>query len=99
MSPAAASKSFSASVGVQIGRVDQRGNDLDCGYERVHKFQPLCRLARRSKLTPVGLPPGRERLATRPSWTGSSATRKTIGGRRVAALPPAPQVYPPLQSG
>ena len=38
------------------------------------------------KLTPVRLPPGRARLATRPSLTGSSPTRKTIGMVVVAAL-------------
>src|SRR5262249_44600870 len=37
-------------------------------------------------LTPVALPPGRARLATSPSLTGSSATRKTIGVVVVAAL-------------
>jgi hypothetical protein len=35
---------------------------------------------------PVALPPGRARLATRPSFTGSSATPKTIGIVFVAAL-------------
>ena len=38
------------------------------------------------KLIPVALPPGRARLATSPSLTGSSATAKTIGivvGRRL----------------
>ena len=38
------------------------------------------------KLTPVRLPPGRARLATRPSLTGSSATMKTMGIVVVAAL-------------
>ena len=38
------------------------------------------------KLIPVRLPPGRARLATRPSLTGSSATRKTMGIVVVAAL-------------
>ena len=38
------------------------------------------------KLMPVALPPGRARLATRPSWTGSSPTPKTIGIVAVAAL-------------
>ena len=38
------------------------------------------------KLIPVRLPPGRARLATRPSLTGSSATLKTIGIVVVAAL-------------
>src|SRR6187431_2536105 len=38
------------------------------------------------KLIPVRLPPGRARLVTRPSRTGSSATAKTIGIVTVAAL-------------
>ena len=38
------------------------------------------------KLIPVRLPPGRARLATRPSLTGSSATTKTMGIVVVAAL-------------
>ena len=38
------------------------------------------------KLMPVRLPPGRARLATRPSLTGSSATPKTMGIVVVAAL-------------
>ena len=38
------------------------------------------------KLMPVRLPPGRARLATRPSLTGSSATVKTMGIVVVAAL-------------
>ena len=37
-------------------------------------------------MTPVMLPPGRVRLATRPSLTGSSPTAKTIGIVVVAAL-------------
>jgi hypothetical protein len=38
------------------------------------------------KLIPVALPPGRARLATRPSLTGSSAMLKTMGMVVVAAL-------------
>ena len=38
------------------------------------------------KLIPVKLPPGRARLATRPSLTGSSGTAKTMGIAVVAAL-------------
>src|SRR5262249_53260762 len=38
------------------------------------------------KLTPVRLPPGRARLATRPSFTGSSPILNTIGLVAVAAL-------------
>ena len=53
----------------------------------------VCRSASRlavtsalKKLMPVALPPGRARLATRPSLTGSSPTPKTIGIVVVAAL-------------
>src|SRR5262245_24798038 len=41
----------------------------------------ICMLA-----TPVALPSGRLRLATRPIWTGSPAVLKTIGIVVVAAL-------------
>ena len=37
-------------------------------------------------VTPVTLPPGRFRLATRPSWTGSPPISKTIGMVVVAAF-------------
>ena len=58
-----------------------------CGHQLAQQLQPLCRqLADRRKLTPVTLPPGRLRLATRPSLTGSSPTPKTIGIVAVAAL-------------
>jgi hypothetical protein len=48
------------------------------------------------KLTPVRLPPGRARLATRPSLTGSSATLKTIGIVVVAALAASAEDQPPV---
>ena len=40
----------------------------------------------KKSLMPVALPPGRAKLATRPSWTGSSPTPNTIGIVEVAAL-------------
>src|SRR5262249_36282271 len=46
-------------------------------------FVPCCPAM---KLTPVTLPPGRLRLATRPSLTGSPPVVKTIGIVVVAAL-------------
>jgi hypothetical protein len=46
----------------------------------------LATTSEEKKLTPVGLPPGRAKLATRPNLTGSSATPKTIGIVVVAAL-------------
>ena len=41
-------------------------------------------------VTPVTLPPGRLRLGTRPSWTGSPPVSKTIGIVVVAAFAAAP---------
>jgi hypothetical protein len=46
----------------------------------------LAATSREKELKPVALPPGRARLATRPSRTGSSGTPKTIGIVAVAAL-------------
>src|SRR5262249_50030213 len=40
----------------------------------------------RNRVTPVALPPGRLRLATRPISTGSPPLRKTIGMVEVATL-------------
>src|SRR5262249_27192069 len=48
------------------------------------------------KLMPVALPPGRARLATRPSLTGSSGTVKTIGIVVVAALAASAGSEPPV---
>src|SRR5262245_29572660 len=48
------------------------------------------------KLTPVRLPPGRARLATRPSLAGSSPTRNTIGIVVVAALAAKAAGRPPI---
>src|SRR5262245_13928535 len=48
------------------------------------------------KLTPVKLPPGRARLATRPSLTGSSPTMKAMGIVAVAALAVDVTAMPPL---
>jgi len=43
-----------------------------------------------SMVTPVTLPPGRFRLATRPSWTGLAAVVNTIGMVAVAAFAASP---------
>ena len=57
------------------------------GHELVQELELFRRQTRRRKqLTPVALPPGRARLATRPSLTGSSAELKTIGIVVVADL-------------
>ena len=54
--------------------------------ELVQQLQPLWRHLWFSWVTPVTLPPGRSRLATRPSRTGSAAISKTIGMVVVAAF-------------
>src|SRR6516165_1620471 len=47
-------------------------------------------------LIPVALPPGRARLATRPTLTGSSVATKTTGIVFVAALTASAEVIPPV---
>ena len=49
-----------------------------------------------AKLTPVRLPPGRARLATRPSLVGSSPTTKTMGVVVLAAFAANAAVAPPF---
>src|SRR6516165_1592038 len=63
-----------------ISRVYKYGNTSGRGHPNSRRSSS--RFAANSparKLTPVRLPPGRARLATRPSLTGSSLTMKTIG--------------------
>ena len=70
-----------------IGRIDEHGHTSRFGHQLAQEFQPLCLPTRHLKtLIPVRLPPGRARLATRPSLTGSSLTEKTIGIVAVAAF-------------
>ncbi len=61
------------------GRIDQHGQSLGGGHHFTQQFQPLCRQFSHRKLIPVRLPPGRARLATSPSFTGSCAMPKTMG--------------------
>ena len=56
------------------------------GYDFVQQLQPLRRQLHVQGVTPVRLPPGRFRLATRPTSTGSAAISKTIGMVVVAAF-------------
>jgi hypothetical protein len=48
-----------------------------------------------SKVTPVMLPSGRLRLATRPAFTGSAPTSNTIGIVEVAAFAARAETVPP----
>ena len=54
--------------------------------------------ARPEKLTPVMLPSGRLKLATRPDSTGSAPDVNTIGIVAVAALAACTEISPPLAS-
>ena len=74
-------------LGIRIVGLTSRPITRGSGHELAQQLQSLCRQARLvKKLTPVTLPPGRLRLATRPSLTGSPPLVKTIGIVAVAAL-------------
>jgi hypothetical protein len=51
-----------------------------------NKYKRFAPSSARTNATPVTLPPGRLRLATRPNLTGSPPLAKTIGIAVVAAL-------------
>jgi len=56
------------------------------GHHFAKQPEPLGRKLAIKMFTPVALPPGRARLWTRPSLTGSSATPNTIGMVEVATF-------------
>ena len=68
---AAAAKSLAIGGRARIGRVDQKSDDRDVGHELTQQLEPLGDQQVEKTLTPVMLPPGRFRLATRPRATGS----------------------------
>ena len=73
-------------LGTGISRVDEHSHDGRRGDQLVQQLQPFGAHLHVQVVTPVTLPPGRFRLATRPVATGSSAVEKTIGMVVVAAL-------------
>ena len=67
-------------LGNRIARVDEHGNErVAVGTKSCSNSSRFAASSLLSVLTPVTLPPGRLRLATRPSLTGSSPVKKTIG--------------------
>ena len=87
MGAAAAAKSLANGLGIRMVGIDQLSDPRNGGDELVQ--QSPSRFAARSetkKCTPVALPPGRARLATSPSFTGSSVAPKTMGMVAVAAF-------------
>ena len=69
-----------------FGWVDEERHDARRGNQLVQQLQQLWRYLHVRLVTPVTLPPGRLRLATRPSRTGSEPSSKTIGMVVVAAF-------------
>ena len=68
-----------------VGRIDQQRHDSCRRHQFVQQVEALSRQLGANEATPVTLPLGRLRLATRPSWTGSPRL-KMIGIVMVAAL-------------
>src|SRR5262245_62101123 len=73
-------------LGRRSRRADERGDACGRGQQLSHQLQALRHQLGTEILMPVRLPPGRARLATRPSLTGSSVAMKTIGIEVVANL-------------
>src|SRR5262245_27305094 len=65
------------------------------GINSRSKASRLASISLRNMLTPVALPPGRLRPATRPSFTGSSPVIKTMGTVDVTAFATSPEAWPP----
>ena len=66
-------------LGKEIGRIDEHRNEARGRNQFMYELEPLRPSSAFKVVTPVRLPPGRLRLTTRPSRTGSTPTRKTIG--------------------
>ena len=84
---------FSLYLGFRTARVHQHANCCRLGHELAQQFQIASPLTGRlRKVTPVTLPLGRFRLATRPSLTGSAAGHEDDRHRRgCRPWPRAPQ--------
>ena len=83
----AAARSSETSRSV-VGNLGSTSTAMRAAPGRNSRKSPSCFAASSTemKLTPVTLPPGRLRLATRPTLTGSPPVTKTIGTVVVAAL-------------
>ena len=72
-----------------VGRIDKYGEPRGSGHQLKQSPSRFAITSAVKKLIPVALPPGRARLATRPSLTGSSGNTKAIGMSRSQLLPRA----------
>src|SRR5437016_12200984 len=71
---------------IGAGWVDKHGEFGRRRHRLLQKLQPFFPASNVSAVVPVMLPPGRFKLATSPSATGSPAMKNTIGIDVVAAL-------------
>jgi hypothetical protein len=84
-----------------IGRIDNIATDPIAGTNSCSNARRFGAISALTPVTPVRLPEGRLKLATRPSATGSVPILKTIGMLCVAALAASegatdPYTHPPL---
>src|SRR5215470_12550934 len=86
--------SFSTNAGGSVGFTN-RPMTAALGTSSCSISSCFCPSSRKNMLTPVTLPPGRLRLATRPAPTGSPPLLKTIGIVCVAALAASAAGSPP----
>ena len=91
MSRAAASISRNVDSALRIGRIDEYADTAAPGTSSRKSSSRFATNSAEKKLTPVRLPPGRVRLATRPSLTGSSLIRRRLELSRSPPWPPAPE--------
>jgi hypothetical protein len=71
---------------LRAGRIDKKTERCRSGHGFVQQLNSFAANAVVRKLTPVRLPPGRLKLATRPSLIGSPPVANTIGIVAVAAF-------------
>ena len=77
------------------GRVDEHGDRGGWRHQFAQQLQPLRPRLDEKELTPVTLPPGRLRLATRPSLTGSPPVQRRSGSSWSPPWPRAPRACCP----
>ena len=92
---AAACNRCNHGLGIRIVRVDEQGDRRGAGTSSCSSSSRFAASSTCRKCTPVTLPPGRLRLATRPSCDRVAADQKTIGIVAVAALAASAAGEPP----
>src|SRR5215831_18502298 len=81
-------------LAVRIVRIDEHSDHDGCRHQiALSRFAPNASVAR---FAPVTFPPGRLRLAIRPSFTASEPPAKTIGIVEVAAFAASVDTSPPI---